>query len=213
MPVLGQRRHAKRGQYGCGHRLRSVAIVIWLLSRNVSLAGYYVWSMQADVFMDDESVPDQEHLALVFLSWWTKPKTQAWVRAALDDPNHKTRVLADEFLVRSLVVENIFRQNARNQTVPPSALITCYLRYWSYRPAPPDVQEKLIRLTFNKSDRRNFMRRLREEWHVRPGVLQPERSLTQQETCASVSIVGGKGCHLERLLSERCVYSLRHTRL
>lgn len=189
MPVLRYWHHERGGQYGCGDRVRSVALVIWLLSRNINLAGYYVWTMHPDAFSDDANVPDDQILALLLLSWWKKASTQAWVRAAVDDPNHKTRVLADEFLMRSLVAEHIFRQNARNQAVPPSALITCYLRYWSYRPVPLAVQEKLVRLTYNKCDRTNFMRRLREEWHVRPGLLHPERCLTQAESHAAVGIV------------------------
>ena len=116
-------------------------------------------------------------------------KTQRWVRDAVDDPNHKTRLLADEFLMRSLVAEYIFRQNALNRTVPPTAIITCYLRYWSYRPVPFDLQEKLVKLTYDATDRKNLMRRLREEWHIRTGIVHPERSLSRDSVCRSVSIV------------------------
>lgn len=183
------RRHQTHGPHGCGDRGRSVAIVIWLLSRNIALAGYYVWSMHPDVFTDEESVPDERYLALVLLSWWGMAKPQRWVRAAVEDTNHKTRVLADEFIMRSLVAEHIFRQNALNKSVPPSAIITAYLRYWTYRPVPLAVQEKLVKLTYNKTDRKNLMRRLREEWHIRPGLVHPERSLSRDSVCRSVGIV------------------------
>ena len=143
MPLL---RHQRPSLNGSGDRGRSVAIVIWLLSRNIALAGYYVWSMHPDVFNDEENVPDEPQLALLMLGWWARAKTQRWVRDAVDDPNHKTRVLADEFLMRSLVAEYVFRQNALNKSVQPSAIITCYLRYWMYRPVPFDVQDKLVKL-------------------------------------------------------------------
>ena len=183
------RRHSKLPLHGSGARGRSVAIVIWLLSRNVALAGYYVWSMHPDVFTDEGDLPDEPLLALMFLAWWARPKTQRFVRDAVDDTNHKTRVLADEFLMRSLVAEYIFRQNALNKSVPPSAIISCYLRYWMYRPVPLVVQEKLVKLTYNNTDRKNLMRRLREEWKIRPGIVHPERSLSRDSVCRSVSIV------------------------
>ena len=186
------RRHQAHGPHGCGDRGRSVAIVIWLLSRNVALAGYYVWSIHPDVFTDEENVPDESLLALVMLSWWAMAKPKRLVRAAVDDPNHKTRVLADEFLMRSLVAEYIFRQNALNKSVPPSAIINCYLRYWSYRPVPLEVQEKLVKLTYKNNDRKNLMRRLREEWNIRPGIVHPDRSLSLDSVCRSVGIVSIK---------------------
>ena len=190
--VMTLRRHQAHGPHGCGDRGRSVAIVIWLLSRNVALAGYYVWSMHPDVFTDEENVPDESLLALVLLSWCSKAKPQRWVRAAVDNPNHKTRVLADEFLMRSLVAEYIFRQNALNKSVPPSAIINCYLRYWSYRPVPLEAQEKLVKLTYKNNDRKNLMRRLREEWNIRPGIVHPDRSLSLDSVCRSVGIVSIK---------------------
>jgi hypothetical protein len=100
VPVMPLLRHQRPSLNGSGDRGRSVAIVIWLLSRNIALAGYYVWSMHPDVFNDEENVPDEPQLALLMLGWWARAKTQRWVRDAVDDPNHKTRVLADEFLIR-----------------------------------------------------------------------------------------------------------------
>ena len=111
--VMTLRRHQAHGPHGCGDRGRSVAIVIWLLSRNVALAGYYVWSIHPDVFTDEENVPDESLLALVMLSWWAMAKPKRLVRAAVDDPNHKTRVLADEFLMRSLVAVYIYSDKTR----------------------------------------------------------------------------------------------------
>ena len=187
--VMLRRRQPRPGSHRAGDRGRSVAIVVWLLSRNITLAGYFVWSMHRDVFNDEESVPDEPTLALLLLGWWARAKTQRWVRDAVDDPNHKTRLLADEFLMRSLVAEYIFRQNARNRTVPPTAIITCYLRYWSYRPVPFGLQEKLVKLTHDATVRKNLMRRLREEWHIRTGIVHPDRSLSRDSVCRSVSIV------------------------
>ena len=58
-----------------------------------------------------------------------------------------------------------------------------------YRPVPLVVQEKLVKLTYNNTDRKNLMRRLREEWKVRPGIVHPERSLSRDSVCRSVRIV------------------------
>ena len=197
-------RHQRPSLNGSGDRGRSVAIVIWLLSRNIALAGYYVWSMHPDVFNDEENVPDEPQLALLMLGWWARAKTQRWVRDAVDDPNHKTRVLADEFLMRSLVAEYVFRQNALNNLVQPSAIITCYLRYWMYRPVPFDVQDKLVKLTYNTTDRKNLMRRLREEWHIRPGIVHPERSLSRDSVCRSVGIVATIIFRFSRVVTGLC---------
>ncbi len=103
--------------------------------------------------------------------------------------------------MRSLVAEYIFRQNALNKSVPPSAIISCYLRYWVYRPVLLAVQEKLVKLTYNNTDRKNLMRRLREEWQVRPGIVHPERSLSRDSVCRSVGIVATIIVHLSRVVT------------
>ena len=210
VPVMPLLRHQRPSLNGSGDRGRSVAIVIWLLSRNIALAGYYVWSMHPDVFTDEETVPDEPQLALLMLGWWARAKTQRWVRDAVDDPNHKTRVLADEFLMRSLVAEYVFRQNALNKSVQPSAIITCYLRYWMYRPVPFDVQDKLVKLTYNTTDRKNLMRRLREEWHIRPGIVHPERSLSRDSVCRSVGIVATIIFRFSRVVTGLCSDTGQH---
>ena len=63
--VMLRRRQRRPGSHKSGDRGRSVAIVIWLLSRNIALAGYYVWSMHPDVFSDEENVPDEAKEAAV----------------------------------------------------------------------------------------------------------------------------------------------------
>ncbi len=84
---MPRRRHQKLSLHGPGDRGRLVAIVIWLLSRNVALAGYYAWSMHPDFFTDEGNVPDEPLLALMLLGWWARPKTQIFVRDAVDDTN------------------------------------------------------------------------------------------------------------------------------
>ena len=63
--VMLRRRQPRPGSHKSGDRGRSVAIVIWLLSRNFALAGYYVWSMHPDVFNHEENVPDEAKEAAV----------------------------------------------------------------------------------------------------------------------------------------------------
>lgn len=176
-------------QNGLGARLRSVAVVIWFLSRKCDLAGFYAWSCKHDVFGCEDGMPEEQILALTLFAWWRQRDVKKIVEAAMDDPNHRSRLLADEFLVRSLVAEFIFAQNARNQSVQPAAIIARYLRYWSYRSVPAALADKLVRLTHNMMDRKNFLRRFRQEWSVRPGPLLPDRGLTRQATTGSVDTV------------------------
>ncbi len=79
MPLVPGRQIAAATTYGCGARLRAVALVIWFLSRQCGLAGYYIISNDSNAFRSDASLPDDVELCLILLDWWRSRKVQQYV--------------------------------------------------------------------------------------------------------------------------------------
>ena len=171
---------------GCGVRVVSVVLLIWILSRNPNLAAHYLLRRSTFAFSSDGVLPSNKCIALVFFDWWRHAAVRSVVENAIDDPNHRTRIAADEFLVRSLVAEFVFQQNVVGRSVQPGAVIGRYIEVWAHRPIPEAVQHKLVKLTYDSTSRSHFLRLMRDEWTMSPGPLSPERSLSEDDTCCSV---------------------------
>lgn len=171
---------------GKGSLWQCVAILVWILSRNCSLAGLYVTTLKPNFFNNDGVLPDDVTLALVLLDWWRSHSTKVLVGEAVENMNASARVRADEFLIRSLVAEHIMRNNQRGESVMPAAIINKYCQLWFHRPICERVQNKLARLTWHFTDRKNFLRRFRREWGFRAGRIRSERVLSPVQIKESV---------------------------
>ncbi len=68
----------------------------------------------------------------------------------------------------------------------PGAIVNKYCKLWSYRPLCDIVQRKVARLTWYLTDRKNFLRRFREEWGIRPGRFREARALSHDQIRHSV---------------------------
>lgn len=173
-------------------RWHAVAVLVWLLSRNCSLAGLYVTSVKPTFFNNQGVLPDDTTLALLFLAWWRSLATKTLIDQAVDNENHDIRIRADEFLMRSLVAEYIMRENVGGGTVTPAAIINKYCKLWSYRSVCDRVQRKLARLTWHLTHRKNFLRRIRSEWGFRPGRIGTGRALSAAQITDSVFSVASQ---------------------
>jgi hypothetical protein len=99
------------------------------------------------------------------------------VLQALGDIENRSRIRADEFLVRSLVAEFISEQNRKGLTVPTDTAIEMYLQYWTHRPCSLRVQESLMKLTHHRNTRRKFGQVIRAEWMLQFSVIKSARDL------------------------------------
>ena len=88
-------------------------------------------------------------------------------------------MLADCFLVESLLVEYIVGQNAKGLTVDLAQAIVKYLGLWSHRFCCPVLSQRLSRLVWNRGARKRFGRQLRLTWGLSIGALRQSRELAE----------------------------------
>ena len=173
---------------GIGSRYLSVAFIVWLLSRNIYLAAYYLYCRHGASVKDSEgNWLDENALALRFLSWWSRPCVRALVEAAAENPQHRSLVLAMEYLLRSAVAEYVFKENRENRSVQPHALISRYIQYWLFRGVPDFLEERVLSLTTSRGRRSDFFQKMRDEWGLRAGPVSVSRDVTEDETMTAVS--------------------------
>lgn len=188
MPLNCQRLGRQNTHPHGGPHCRAVALLIWLLSRDCKLAALYLNQTartEGDGAKSLLEVGDDE-LAVMLLSYLKDASVCALLEQAVDDPEHKLRMQADTWLMKELLVEFIVKANNRGLAVQPGAIIATYLRYWSYRPTPVAIQEGLVKLTYCSSARKYFLRRLRSEWGLKTGPLNPCRTLSAEDTSNAV---------------------------
>ena len=161
---------------------RVVALLVWFLSREVKWALYFICFNYPHEFNEVAAPINFEAVALQLLDWWSDRLVGEAVGRALDEPNDRYRVMADEFLVRSLVAEFVVERNTVGEAVPPAAAINKYLRLWAQRPCPPRVQGRLAKLTWHRNARRKFGQIMRSEWLLEIATFRLARPLSPPET-------------------------------
>jgi len=163
-----------------------VAVLIWLFSRKPSLAALYLAARARTFQPQDGWLTSDIQVALKLFEWLRQPELRARVLAAFEHLGDRCRILSDQFLIRSLVAESVFRNNRRGLSVAAGTCISMYISMWSHRPCPPKVQGHLVRLTWRRNDRRKFTQLLRQEWFLTMAALPPRRSLGDAEIWARV---------------------------
>jgi len=158
---------------------RVVTCVIWFLSQSTPLAEAYVLSKGlADTLMS--SVEYSPQRAVLVFTTWLVAESQL-VLEALSNLENAHRIEADCFLVRSLTAEVVQYQNRKGVLVTTSDAIYHYLRFWSLRSVPTDMQPVLRKLTHHRNARRKFGQLLRREWMLDYGSFKAAAELSEQE--------------------------------
>ena len=186
----------------CAHRSRdhdmtlslglynqAAAVLVWLLSKSPGLASSYVLSVSARQRFSNSGSSDDVSIVLRLLSWWQDHNVAVLIDGAASDLNHKVRVRADDFLMRSLVAEYVSLQNVKGLSVPTDMVIQTYLRLWLYRPCPERLQGRLVQLTHHYNTRRRFAAKFRAEWMLQHSTIQVARDLDQAEIANRVVVV------------------------
>jgi hypothetical protein len=158
---------------------RTVSLVIWLLSKSLSLTEAYLRFTSPSVVLRTTDGTSDNLVILQLLAWLRQDEER--VVQALSDIENIHRVRADMFLIRSLVAQFIDEQNRRGFTVPTDTAIEMYLRYWSHRSCAVQVQRGLIRLTHHRNERRKFGQLLRSEWMFQFSSIKIARDLEFDE--------------------------------
>ena len=174
---------AAQGPFAC-HRggmnkaLKSGALAVWILSGSVHLAHLYILGRHRPRRWLGDTV-DQALVALALVDLWCEPLVRSSLHEVLRNPENRVRLVVDEFLVESLLVEYIQRENRKGLTVDLQQAIFQYLWLWSLRPLTQSSSRRLSRLVWCRSTRRNFGRCLRRTWSLSSGILRVGRELSE----------------------------------
>ena len=160
---------------------QSIAVVIWLLSRNVDLAIVYLLSrrFRRQSSMARLGCMSPIHVALTLSDWMCSEPVSGRVAQAMMTLHHPDRVQADAFLMQSILVEFIRDQNRRGLTVDLPQAIHKYLQLWNHRDISPVMHKALSLLAWQRNSRRKFGRNLRSTWCLSQGALRHSRDLAE----------------------------------
>ena len=91
------------------------------------------------------------------------------------------RMVADQFLIHSLLMEFIVAQNKKGVALDLTSLIAKYIRLWTHRPIPDVIKRRLAKLVWHRGTRRRFGVNLRREWSLCFNKFEDARELTKPQ--------------------------------
>ena len=122
----------------------------------------------------------QQPLSRSMIEGWVRElQHESSVQAALQNLGHPWRMAADEFLVESLLYEDVLAANGRGLELPSPELMQGYLRKWRFRPCAPSMADLLNRLDADRDRGRKWSQRFRQRWGLSWGRLTEVRSLSR----------------------------------
>ena len=114
-------------------------------------------------------------------SWAQSYSEHPLVQEALGRLNHVWRRRADEFLLESLVWEEVVQHNSNGMKVPSNALVQSYIRKWQLRPLCAATNENLHKLQADPSRARKWCYSFRRRWSLKWGSLVELRALSRDD--------------------------------
>ena len=146
-------------------RWRIVAILVALSSGSTDLAEMYVCNC---LLRSQDRTPAAHSLRVdgaLLQTWLADPRVARAVRDACLDTGSQDHFLAMKFLVESLVVDFIARQNSKGQLVPFHVMFGVYLRLWQLLGTQGAASLHVQQLVFGGSWRKKeWSRAFRETW-------------------------------------------------
>ena len=162
-------------------QVRVVAVVIWILSRRPDLGLCYVLSRRKRYDLGDFDVNVPATAALLLASYMEDEQVQEQALLAIGSLDNTHRLVADTFLIHSLLVEQFVRQNRIGVVVCLEEAICKYIRLWACRPMSSVTERRLARLVWNRNARRRFGVNLRREWALAVSTFRAPRDLLPSE--------------------------------
>ena len=122
--------------------------------------------------------------------WKLQYGTHGDIGRARRELDHPLRREADDFLMESLTVEAIEKQNGKGLVVPSAWVSETYVRLWRHRPRCQRTENVLLRLETEQRFRNKWAWNLRRRWNLRCGEPRGMRSVsvTAQRYRAAVFI-------------------------
>ena len=114
--------------------------------------------------------------------WWNEEQIAVAVCSTLLSLSDGSRILADKFLMSSMLAEFVLQKNRLGIAVSLSSLVEKYLRLWSFRSTAPKVDAWLTKLTHCANARKKFGLHFRQTWAFRYHSLKLCKPLSQQDT-------------------------------
>ena len=161
--------------------VRIVACIIWFLSRRPDLGAAYILARRRRYDLSEYDLTVRGAVALLLSSYLDDERTVADVEAALAALDHKHRIVADTFLMHTVLVEHVIAQNKKGIVLDLDQVITLYIRLWACRPMADVVERRLSRLVWNRNQRRRFGVNLRREWALTLSTFSAPRELLPHE--------------------------------
>ena len=161
--------------------VRVVAVVIWILSRRADLGGAYLVTRRRQYQVDPYDLMRSSDVVLLLASWLSDDSLCNTVHDALSQSSDRHRIIADTFLMHTLLVEHVIAENRKGVVLDLDQIITKYIRLWAWRPMPDIVERRLSRLVWHRNERRRFGVSLRREWALTLSSFGTPRELRPHE--------------------------------
>ena len=162
-------------------QVRIVALIVWFLSRKADLGVYYVVSRKTKYDLDGLDLRSAAAVALFMANWLSDANVKRAVHAGLTSIDNHHRIVADMFLMHSLLLEYVMKQNAKGIAVDLTQGISQFIRLWSHRPMATQVQSRLAQMVWSRSARRRFGVCFRREWNLCFNSFQESRELSETD--------------------------------
>ena len=152
-------------------KIKLGTVLIFSLSQDAALASLWGQRQQETRRRHDGLWPATVTPMLV-RAWWDQYQGHPRITAAMSSLSNQSRREADEFLMESLLAEEVVEQNRKGIVMCPKLLLESYMRKWRTRPRAVATDRWLCDLETNQDLqtvwRRAFRRRWRLEWSNLP---------------------------------------------
>ena len=166
--------------------VRIICVLIWILSGQADLGMSYVLSRRTHYELHEVNLLSTASVVLFVAGWLADASVRVAVHAALATLDDTHRSVADEYLMHSLLVEFVIRQNQKGVAVDLTTVIAKYIRLWMFRPMADKVKRRLAKLVWHRGTRRRFGVNLRREWALCFNNFASSRELTSDQIRAKV---------------------------
>ena len=161
--------------------IRVVAVLIWILSRRADLGAAYLVTRRRQYHFDPYDLTRSCDVVLLLASYLFDESLCNSVQEALAHIGERHRIIADTFLMHTLLVEHVIAENRKGVVLDLEQIITKYIRLWAWRPMSDIVERRLSRLVWHRNERRRFGVCLRREWALTLSSFGTPRELRSHE--------------------------------
>ena len=170
-------------------QVRVIALIIWFLSGNADLGMSYVLSRRTAYDLEGVNLNCKASVALLLTGWLAEVTVRVALHTGLSTLNDAHRVVADQYLLHSLLIEFVITQNRKGVAVDLTSIVAKYIRLWSYRPMADIVSRRLAKLVWHRASRRRFGVNLRREWGLCFNKFADSRDLTSEQIRAKARVL------------------------